>query len=128
MTDQWYLAQINIARLIAPQGDPRVQGFFDALAQVNAIADASPGFVWRLQDGAGAGATAIKATADPQLIINMSVWEDADSLFEFVYRSGHTPVMAQRRGWFEQSASAYQALWWIGPGTLPTISDGLSKL
>ena len=128
MSSAWHLAQINIARLIAPQGDPRVQGFFDALAQVNAIADASPGFVWRLQDGGGAGATAIKATADPQLIINMSVWDDADSLFEYVYRSGHTPVMAQRKGWFERSASAYQAMWWIEAGALPTISDGLSKL
>ena len=128
MSNVWNLAQINVGRLLAPEGDPQVQGFFDALEQVNALADASPGFVWRLADGEGAGATNIKPTADPQFIVNMSVWADAESLFDFVYRSAHTPVMAQRRGWFERSATAYQALWWIEAGTIPTISDGLAKL
>jgi len=128
MSGGWHLAQINVARLVAPEGDARVQGFFDALERVNALADASPGFVWRLQDGEGAGATAIQATVDPQLIVNLSVWTDADALFAFVYRSGHTPVMAQRRGWFERPAGAYQALWWIPAGDLPTVNDGLSRL
>ena len=128
MTRTWHLAQINIGRLIAPEGDARVQGFFDALESVNALADVSPGFVWRLQDDEGAGATGIKATIDPQLIVNMSVWTDAESLFDFVYRSAHTPVMAQRRGWFERPAGVFQALWWIEAGTIPTVSDGIAKL
>lgn len=125
--DRWQLAQINIARLVAPEGDPAVAGFFEALDRINALADESPGFVWRLQDEEG-NATAIKPTPDDRLIVNMSVWEDAESLFEFVYRSAHTPVMAQRRSWFDRFDGAYQALWWVEAGTEPSIEDGLARL
>lgn len=133
MTDEtgdnqnWHLAQINIARLVAPEGDARVQPFFDALDAVNALADASPGFVWRLQDGAG-NATALQPTPDPLLIVNLSVWTDAQALYDFVYRSGHTPVMAQRRDFFARFEGAYHALWWLPAGERPTIGEGLSRL
>ena len=127
MTASWQLAQINIARLIAPAGDARVDGFFAELARINALAEASAGFVWRLQDEAG-DATAIQPTPDPLLLVNMSVWDDADSLFAFTYRSAHTAVMAQRRGWMETAATAYQALWWIEAGTVPTIDQGFARL
>jgi Domain of unknown function (DUF3291) len=123
----WHLAQINIARLVAPEGDPRVRPFFEALEAVNALADASPGFVWRLQSEAG-NATAFQPTPDPLLIVNMSLWTDAQALFDFVYRSGHTPVMAQRRDFFARFEGAHQALWWVPAGERPTIADGLSRL
>ena len=123
----WHLAQINIGNMVAPQGDPRVQPFFDALDRVNALAEASLGFVWRLT-GDGNNATDIQATADPLLLVNMSVWEDAESLFQFVYRSSHTEVMVRRREFFERFDGAYQALWWVPAGTVPTINDGLSRL
>jgi hypothetical protein len=128
MTQPWHLAQINIGRMLGPRGDPVVQGFYDALDDVNALADASPGFVWRLVGEEGANATDIQATADPLLLINMSVWIDAESLFDFVYRTAHTPVMAQRRNWFERFDGAFMALWWIPAGTIPTVNDGLSRL
>lgn len=127
MAHPWQLAQINIARLIAPAGDMRVAGFFAELERINALADASAGFVWRLQDDAG-DATAIQATPDPHLIVNMSVWVDAESLFAFTYRSAHTSVMAQRRSWMETATTAYQALWWIESGTRPSIDEGLARL
>lgn len=127
MSNDWHLAQVNIGRLVAPRGDPRVQPFFDALDQINALAESSPGFVWRLT-GEGNNATDIQATADPLLIPNMSVWEDAESLFQFVYRSAHTPFMVRRREFFEKFEGSYQALWWIRPGTTPTINDALSRL
>ena len=127
MADGWNLAQINIGRLVAPQGDPRVQPFFDALDRVNALAEQSPGFVWRLT-GDGNNATDIHPTADPLLIPNMSVWTDAESLFQYVYRSSHTEVMVRRREFFERFDGAYQALWWVPSGTVPTINDGLSRL
>ena len=127
MANAWHLAQINVGKMVAPQGDPVVQPFFDALDAVNALAEASPGFVWRLV-GEGNSATDIHATVDPLLLLNMSVWTDADSLFGFVYRSGHTPVMAQRRNWFARFDGSHQALWWIPAGTIPTINDGLSRL
>ncbi len=124
---QWHLAQINIGRLVAPRGDPRVQPFFDALDAVNALADTSEGFVWRLQTEAG-NAMDISYSPDPLLAVNMSVWRDADSLFAFVYRSAHTPVMAKRRDYFQRFESAYQALWWVPAGEIPTVNDGLSRL
>ena len=127
MIASWHLAQINIGRMVAPQGDPRVQLFFDALERVNALAEASPGFVWRLV-GQFDNATDIQPTVDPLLLINMSVWEDADSLYQYVYRSAHTEVMVRRREFFERFDGSYQALWWIPAGTVPTINDGLSRL
>jgi hypothetical protein len=128
MTGQdWHLAQVNIGRLIAPKGDPRVQPFFDALDRINALAESSPGFVWRLKDEGG-NATDIQYSPDPLLIPNMSVWIDAESLFDFVYRSAHTPEMARRREYFERFQGAYQALWWIPAGTMPTVNDALSRL
>lgn len=127
MAEGWHLAQINIGRLAEPAGHPKVAGFFDALDRINALADASPGFVWRMQDDAG-NATAIQPTPDPLVIANMSVWTSAEALFDFVYRTAHTPVMAQRRSWFDRFDGHHQALWWIAAGTIPTVDDGLARL
>jgi hypothetical protein len=127
MSEGWHLAQVNIGRLVAPEGDPRVQPFFDALDRVNALAEASPGFVWRLT-GEGNNATDLRPTPDPLLAVNMSVWTDADALFAFVYRSAHTPVMARRRDYFERFDGAFQAMWWIPAGEIPTVSDAFSRL
>jgi hypothetical protein len=124
----WQLAQINVGRLVAPAEDPAVAEFMDALGQVNAMAEASPGFVWRLQDDEGTGATGIRPAPDQQFIVNMSVWTDSDGLFDFVYRSGHTPYMARRRAWFDRFEGAYQALWWVKAGHRPTVAEGLSRL
>jgi Domain of unknown function (DUF3291) len=123
----WHLAQVNVGRLVALMPDPRVAPFFEALARINAVADASPGFVWRLQDETG-NATSISYSPDPLLAINMSVWTDAESLFDYVYRSAHAPEMARRREYFDRYDGAYQALWWIPAGTIPTINDALSRL
>jgi hypothetical protein len=123
----WHLAQINVGRLIAPASDPLVADFVNALDAINAVADASPGFVWRLQSDSG-NALDIAINDDPQMAANMSVWEDADALFAYVYRSAHTPFMAQRKSWFERFDGAYQALWWLAAGTIPTLDDGLARL
>jgi len=127
VTQGWHLAQINVGRFVAPPGDPRIAPFMDALDRVNALADASPGFVWRLQDESG-NATAIQPTDDPLFAVNMSVWRSADALFDFVYRSAHTPVMARRREYFDRFDGAYQALWWIAAGHIPTVDEGLARL
>ena len=123
----WQLAQINVGRLTAPQGDPRTADFFSALDRVNALADTSPGFVWRLQDESG-NSTGIRTTSDPLFAVNMSVWENAQTLFEFVYRSAHTPVMARRREFFQPFKGQYQALWWVPRGHRPTVDEGFARL
>lgn len=123
----WQLAQINIGRLVAEQDDPRVQPFMEALDAVNALAEDSPGFVWRLV-GEGNDAMDVRYAPDPLLAVNMSVWRDAESLFDYVYKSGHTPFMARRKEFFERFDGVYQALWWVRAGHRPTVEEGLAKL
>lgn len=124
---RWHIAQMNVGTVRFPTDDPRLAGFMDRLDEVNALAEASPGFVWRLQSDQG-NATDIILTDNPLFIVNMSVWEDVESLFAFVYRSAHQGVMAKRREWFERPDEAYQVLWWIAAGTTPTPQHGLERL
>lgn len=126
MTD-WHVAQINVGHVLHPVDDPRMAGFTGRLDEINAMADAAPGFVWRLQSDSG-NATDILVSDDPSFIINMSVWQDIDSLFRFVYRTAHQGVMAGRRQWFARPAGAYQALWWVPAGHVPTPQEGLDRL
>ena len=123
----FHLAQINVGRLVAPIDDPRIAGFVERLDDINALADRSSGFVWRLQSESG-NATDIAVSEDPNFIVNMSVWENLESLFAYVYKSDHTAVMAQRRRWFEKPDGAFMALWWVPAGHLPGIEEGLCRL
>ena len=123
----WELAQINIGRLAAEQDDPRIQPFIEALDTINALAEESPGFVWRLT-GEGNDAMDVRYAPDPLLAVNMSVWRDADSLFQYVYKSAHTPFMARRKEFFERFDGVYQALWWVKAGHRPAVEEGLAKL
>jgi hypothetical protein len=128
LSTEWHVAQINVARLLKPQADREMREFFALFDGVNEVADETPGFVWRLKGEEGPGATSIQATVDPLLIVNLTLWEDTESLFDFVYRSAHTPVMAKRKQWIDRFEGAYQALWWVPAGTVPTVNDGLSRL
>lgn len=125
---KFHLAQVNIGRFIRPVEDPANADFVNALDHVNALAEASPGFVWRLT-GDGNNATDIKPFPDdPNMAINMSVWESIDALAAFVYRNmDHRGVMRRRREWFEEM-KVYMALWWVPAGTLPTIEDAKTRL
>ena len=122
-----HIAQINVASALYPLDDPRMDEFTARLDDVNALADRSPGFVWRLQTDSG-NSTDVQVSDDPRLLVNMSVWEDIESLFEFAYRSAHTSVMARRKEWFEMPSGAYQALWWIEAGSIPTVEEGMERL
>lgn len=121
------LAQVNIARMRAPIDDPVMAGFVARLDAVNALAESSPGFVWRLKTDDN-NATSIAAYDDPLIIINLSVWQSAEHLRQFVYRSAHTEVMKQRRDWFERYEQAYTALWWIPAGHQPGIAEAKERL
>ena len=95
-----------------------MSGFVARLDEINALADRSPGFVWRLQTSAG-NATYLRPYGDDRLLLNMSVWETIDSLKQYVYRSAHAELLRQRHDWFEKFADAYAALWWIPIAHLP---------
>ena len=123
----YHLAEINIGRLRAPVGDPMIADFVANLARINALAEASPGFVWRLT-GEGNDATDIQPDpTDPLMAINMSVWESLQVLGAFVYRSDHQPVMRRRAEWFEK-IELYLALWWVPAGHRPTVAEGWGKI
>jgi len=127
MAGAFHLAQVNVARLTAPLDSPALVPFVDNLERVNALADASPGFVWRLQTDDG-DATAIRAFDDPDILVNMSVWESVEALGDFVYRSGHIGIMRRRAEFFVRAAEAYVALWWVPAGTTTTIADAVERL
>ena len=126
------LAQVNMGRLRAPLDSPELAGFVAALDPVNALADAAPGFVWRLQTEDG-NATAIRAFAwdaagSAGVIVNMSVWESAEALAAFVYSDAHRQVLRRRREWFQPMTEAYTALWWIPRGTVPTTAEAEDRV
>jgi hypothetical protein len=123
----YHLAQINIARMLAPIEDPIMAEFVAQLPPVNALADASPGFVWRLQTEEG-DATSLKVYDDDMIIVNMSVWENVETLREYAYRSSHTGVMKYRTKWFKKFDGPYMALWWIPAGHLPSPQEGMERL
>jgi hypothetical protein len=122
------LAQINVARLLAPIDAPETADFVTALAPVNAQADGAPGFVWRLQTESG-DATAVRASDDPLVIVNLTVWESVEALEAFAYReASHLAVLRRRREWFERATEAVTALWWVPTGHLPTVDEALDRL
>jgi hypothetical protein len=124
----YHLAQINIGRFRLPVDHPANAEFMNALDAVNAIADASDGFIWRLV-GDGGNATDVEVVAgDPLLLANMSLWRDVEALGAFVYRqSDHLTYMRRRKEWFEPM-DVFQALWWVPAGHIPTVTEGLEKI
>jgi hypothetical protein len=123
----YHLAQYNIARLVAPLDDPRIADFVANLDRVNRLGDCAPGFVWRHQTEEG-NSTAVRVRGDPLILVNFSVWEDAESLFEFTYRSGHAEMYRRRREWFEPPSEAHLVLWWIPAGHVPTVDEAEDRL
>lgn len=123
----FHLAQINIARLIAPIDDPRIADFVAQLDTINALAERSPGFVWRLKSEAG-NATDIVYNDDPFVIPNMSVWESIETLRNYVYTSQHIGVLRDRAKWFEKMDKPHYCLWWIPAGHIPTVGEARERL
>lgn len=124
---RYALAQANIGRIVAPLDDPVMAGFVDQLDFINAVADRSPGFVWRLQTEDG-DATAIRPFEDERLLVNMSVWESLESLYEYVYRSEHLDALRGRRQWFERMDGPHLVLWWVPAGHRPTVIEAKERL
>ncbi len=122
-----HLAQVNIARALSPLDDPLLADFMAQLDAINALADASPGFVYRLQADE-CDATSLRAYDDERIIFNLSVWISLEALTRFVYASAHRPVMQRRRQWFEKFEGAFMALWWVPSGYIPTVEDAKERL
>jgi len=127
----YVLAQVNIARLLAPLDSPLIAGFVAALDPVNARADAAPGFLWRLQteDGDATAISGFESEGTTDLVINLSVWETVEDLAAYVFGdSGHRAVLRRRREWFEKMTEAYAALWWVPRGHAPTVAEAEERV
>ncbi|HXZ83947.1 MAG TPA: DUF3291 domain-containing protein [Myxococcota bacterium] len=124
---RWQIAQANVARMRAPLEDALMEGFRSQLERINALADASPGFVWRLQTESG-DATGVRAFEDPLILFNMSVWETLEALHRYVYRSEHVRSLRARRSWFVPLEGPSLVLWWIPAGQRPAVAEGRARL
>lgn len=122
-----HIVQANIAQMRAPLDDPMMAGFNERLEPLNALADESPGFVWRLQTEEG-DATEIDVFGDELVLFNMSVWESIDALESYVYNSNHVNAVQKRAEWFERPTKSPFVLWWIEAGEIPTIEEGKARL
>ncbi len=123
----YHLAQVNIARMKAPLEDPIMADFVNNLDRINALAEGSPGFIWRLK-GEEENATAIRVFEDDRLLINVSVWEDLESLISFTYRSPHVEIYKRRNEWFGKLEGTHMALWYIEKGHIPDPQEAKDML
>ena len=121
-----HLAQLNIARLLAPLDDPKLADFVANLERVNVLADNTPGFVWRLV-GDGADATSLRPFEE-DVIVNMTVWENIESLYQYAYYSDHADIFRRRGEWFHKPVEAMVVLWWIPEGHIPTVAEAKERL
>ena len=122
---EFELAQINIAQMQAPLESPQMADFVANLDRINALAETSPGFIWRLKTDDG-DATGLRPFGD-DLLVNMSVWQDVESLQAFVYQSAHVEIMRRRKEWFERMRG-FMVLWWVPQGHRPSVAEAKFKL
>ena len=125
--DGHHLAELNVARTVAPMDDPAMADFVADLDRINGLGDASPGFVWRLQDESGA-ATSIRAFDDPRMIVNLTVWRSIETLREYAYRSAHVELFRRRREWFIPLDGPSLVLWWVPAGHIPSVVEARKRL
>jgi hypothetical protein len=121
------LAQFNISTLLHPIDHPDIADFVDGLETINHLADASPGFVWRLQTDSG-DLTSIRPYDDPEVIVNLSVWSSVEALRDFAYRSGHRDFLRRRNEWFVPMPDDSLVAWWVPAGHRPDIDEGKARL
>ena len=125
--DAHHLAQLNIARGVAPIDDPAMADFVANLDRINALGEASPGFVWRLKDETNS-ATSIHAFDDPLMIVNMTVWTSIEAIREYAYRSAHVEIFRRRREWFTPLDGPSLVLWWVPAGHIPSLAEATHRL
>lgn len=123
----FHLAQINVARARAALDSPAMKEFVEAIDRINALAERSPGFVWRLKTDSG-NAMDVRVYDDPQMVVNLSVWTGVAPLRDYAYRSEHVAFFKRRHEWFEELPGPSLAMWWIPAGTLPDARDGVRRL
>ncbi len=123
-----HVAQLNVATALDDMDSPRLADFTAALDRVNAIAERSPGFVWRLTDADGNDATSIQTSDDPRFIVNLSVWETPGHLEHFVWNTAHKRVYDRKAEWFTRRETPHFVMWWVPAGHRPNPAEALGRL
>lgn len=123
----YHLAQVNVALARAEMTSEIMSGFVSRLDKINRLAENSKGFVWRLI-GDGSDASSIRVFENPLFLVNMSVWEDLESLKIYAYKSAHVELIRDRDAWFHKLPEAHQALWWVPAGHIPTVFEAKLQL
>lgn len=124
---EYHLAQLNVATALAPMDSPVMRDFVDNLERINSLGESSPGFVWRMKDETGS-ATAIPVYDDPNIIANLTVWQDVESLKSFLFKTDHAHFLKRKKEWFKPVKQATYVLWWIPAGQIPTLFEAKEKL
>lgn len=122
-----YLAQVNIAKMIDEIDSPTMADFVNNLDRINALAESSPGFIWRLVEEEN-NATSITIFDDRFIIVNMSVWKTIDSLFKFTYSTDHVEIFKRKKEWFHKIKERHMALWYIDENTMPSPQQAKERL
>ena len=122
------LAQFNIAEAIASMEDPIMADFYNNTERINALAEKHPGFIWRLKGEDSDDSYSIQAFDSSRTLINMSVWKDRESLFDYVYNSGHIEIFKRRKEWFQKMPKMHMVLWYVADGHIPTIEEAKERL
>lgn len=120
------LAQLNVGQIKYDQDSPEMADFIGALDRINGLAEASEGFVWRLKDDSGNAMSF--SLFDDHTLPNLSVWQDASSLFSFVYKTAHTDYLARRKEWFHMPTESHMVLWWVPAGHRPDLQEAAERL
>ena len=122
----YHLAQLNLAQLKYGLDAPEMRDFVDNIDQINLLAEQSPGFVWRFVS-APDRADEIRVFGN-NMLVNMSLWTDLESLKNFVYRTSHSQFIGRRKEWFERMQPAFMVLWWVPQGHIPSLQEADDRL
>lgn len=121
-----HLAQLNIGHAIDRIDSPALEGFAARIDEINRLAEASPGFVWRHEgdDGYEDGGD----IWGPEYLVNLSVWESLDALRDFTYSTRHIELLRARKDWFKPMDAPFFAAWDVPEGHQPTLEEAKAKL
>lgn len=128
MTKARHIASFNQGRLIADWDDPAVAEFTEALDRVNALAERSPGYVWRMDDIEEQAEAAFPGQTDPRTAATLAVWETYEDLSHFVHQTLHGRFLARRLTWFEPAAGPSHVMWFVPAGHRPTIVEAAGRM
>ena len=126
-TTEYQLAQLNVAEARADKDSALMAGFVARLDEINKLAESSPGFVWRLVDN-DSDPTAAEAFPDPRYLLNLSVWNDIQTLKAFVYRTAHVELLRQKQDWFYARQQPSLVMWWVAAGHKPSMAEAKQRL